>query len=142
MDPGATGCKLCPPDTSTHGLGSSFLGDCGCEEGHWSAVSASFSHVFGNSFLHQLIFSRLMAQKGWRIQTASRLLVRVGSLPGLINVGSASVPQCTACPEGVRCPLGSSLESLKTGQTGFGEAFTPRLLAGYFSTEESGALGT
>lgn len=40
------------------------------------------------------------------------------------------------CPKGLRCPLGSSLESLKTGQSSFGETFTPTILPGYWSTEE------
>jgi len=86
---GATGCKPCPTATSTHGLGSLFLGDCGCKQGS-------------------------------------------------INVANATVGvvTCVACPEGLRCPLGSSLESLKMGDKNFGEAFTPRILEGYFSTEE------
>ena len=49
---------------------------------------------------------------------------------------TVGVVTCVACPEGLRCPLGSSLESLKMGDKNFGEAFTPRILEGYFSTED------
>ena len=92
----------------------------------------------GHTLFINLSFSKLMAQNWWGIQTTSRFLVRVDSLPGFINLGSATAAQCMTCPKGLRCPLGSSLESLKTGQSSFGETFTPTILPGYFSTEESG----
>lgn len=43
---------------------------------------------------------------------------------------------CVPCSEGLHCPLGSNLTSLKTGESIVGEEFVPKLLKGYFSTEE------
>lgn len=43
---------------------------------------------------------------------------------------------CVPCSEGLHCPLGSNLTSLKTGDSIVGEEFVPKLLKGYFSTEE------
>jgi hypothetical protein len=37
--------------------------------------------------------------------------------------------------------MGSSLESLNTGDKEFGEAFRPRILEGYFSTEDRETQG-
>ena len=49
-----------------------------------------------------------------------------------INVETehTAVAKCMACTEGLHCPLGSSLESLKSGYSDIGEAYTPSLEKG------------
>lgn len=131
-------CELCPEGTKQPS-GASV--ECvPCKEGEYQDVKGSISCKRCGLANYQdqtgATGCKLCPPDTSTHGLGSSFLGDCGCEEGLINVGSASVPQCTACPEGVRCPLGSSLESLKTGQTGFGEAFTPRLLAGYFSTEE------
>ncbi|CAK9078696.1 unnamed protein product [Durusdinium trenchii] len=55
-----------------------------------------------------------------------------------INVETehTAVAKCMACTEGLHCPLGSSLESLKSGYSDIGEAYTPSLEKGFFATRE------
>ena len=47
-DSGATGCKPCPTATSTHGLGSLFLGDCGCKQGQNGGETCVIKFSYGS----------------------------------------------------------------------------------------------
>ena len=47
-DSGATGCKPCPKATSTHGLGSLFLGDCGCKQGQNGGETCVIKFSYGS----------------------------------------------------------------------------------------------
>ncbi|CAE7457406.1 unnamed protein product [Symbiodinium natans] len=56
-----------------------------------------------------------------------------GCLPGTINVGHNS--SCQACPEGLSCPVLSTVSSLLNGST-IAHELTPQIRAGYFSSME------
>eukprot|EP00438_Fugacium_kawagutii_P020374 Skav210759 [mRNA] locus=scaffold1132:57321:60118:- [translate_table: standard] len=49
--------------------------------------------------------------------------------------GSATA-QCAPCSEGMSCPLGASLESLKTGKAIVGTSSITEIQQGYFTTKE------
>ena len=67
------------------------------------------------------------------LMTSTSTFLATGSINTANGTGAAT---CVACPEGLRCPMGSSLKSLKTGDKDYGDAFRPRILEGYFSTED------
>ena len=85
---GQEACKACPESSTTVGLGSLSISECGCK-------------------------------------------------PNTINVlESVTSFQCVSCSRGLSCPLSSSISTLRDGQASLGEAFTPQLVAGFFSTVE------
>ncbi|CAK9063452.1 unnamed protein product [Durusdinium trenchii] len=55
-----------------------------------------------------------------------------------INVlpAASSNFQCQLCGEGLRCPFGSSIESLMQGQAALGDDYVPQVLEGYVAPPE------
>ena len=52
---------------------------------------------------------------------------------GTINIANADV-ECVTCIEGLRCPFGSSIATLQSGQSEIGEAYTPTIQKGFYAT--------
>ena len=86
-----------------------------------------------------------VGQKACKACPESSTTVGLGSLsvsecgckPNTINVlQSVTSFQCAACGRGLSCPLSSSITTLRDGQASLGEDFTPKLVAGFFSTAE------
>ena len=86
---GQQACKSCPESSTTVGLGSRSISECGCK-------------------------------------------------PDTINVLESTTSfQCLRCSRGLHCPLSSSITSLRKGEAVLGEAYTPKVLRGFYSTREA-----
>ncbi|CAE7597097.1 SVEP1 [Symbiodinium natans] len=67
----------------------------------------------------------------------SMLEVECGCTQGHIETGRREgAATCEACPDGVHCPVLSSLTGLQVGESDLGEDFVPAILPGFMSSAE------
>ena len=57
-------------------------------------------------------------------------------IPQLAAPRSRGLFECVPCKEGLSCPFGSDLQSLRSGRAVLGEEYVPEVMEGYYSEQE------
>ena len=154
----ASGCRACPPGTYAEpysysdGDGLTYI--CSeCAAGTYQDLGASlsctpcpkgeFQDLTGSRQCTRCgigLYQDVVGQTSCTMCPAATTTLGIGSLAqsdcgcreGTINVAPAGESlQCQACSEGLRCPLGSTIDGLVKGEANLGDGFVPELEQGY-----------